>query len=188
MTEKFWGKYRAEVLDNNDPKKRGRVKVKCERLMPGRPELGWAESCFMPGHFFIPRKGDYVWIEFEEGDIHLPVWVGIMPTRKYVKEYLFEGFGDRVNYDHLISMIRTPIHHLQFKNDDLKGNKQVIIKDKSGSSIVLDADVGDINVKATDHLNNIAGGNVTITEAKAPTHSDPPSPKSIIPLEVDTHG
>lgn len=108
--EKLWGKYRAEVLDIDDEEMRGRVLVKCETLMPDKPELGWAESCFMPGHFFLPRKGDFVWIEFEEGDIDLPIWVGIMPTRKYVKEFLFEKYSDRTHYDKDIRILRSENH------------------------------------------------------------------------------
>lgn len=151
--EKYWGKYRAEVKDINDPEMRGRVLVKCEKLMPDNPELGWAESCFMPGQFFLPRKGDYVWIEFEEGDINLPVWVGIMPTREYVKSYLFSAYGDRTNYDPKVSMIRTVEHPgIHFMDNAKNGEKEIIIKDNAGSFTQLESKSGDITIKSTRYL------------------------------------
>jgi hypothetical protein len=91
-TTKLYGKYRAIVLDINDPEMRGRVLVQCPKLS-NKSALGWAESCFPPGMFFLPKKSDFVWIEFEEGDIHKPVWVGIMPTRNYVRDYLQRGYA-----------------------------------------------------------------------------------------------
>jgi hypothetical protein len=91
-TTKLYGKYRAITLDINDPEMRGRVLVQCPKLS-NKSALGWAESCFPPGMFFLPKKGDFLWIEFEEGDIHKPVWVGIMPTRAYVRDYLQMGNG-----------------------------------------------------------------------------------------------
>ena len=172
-SDKLWGKYRAEVLDIADPDKRGRIKVKCENLMPDKPELGWAESCFMPGEFNLPRKGDFVWIEFEQGDISLPVWVGIMPTRKYVKEFLFQEYGDRLNYDTKIRIFRTPMHkgiHF-FDNAELGEikitftestnhyiemngkDKFMDIKDQTGSLINYASSVGDINIKSVRYIN-----------------------------------
>lgn len=84
---KLFGKYRAQVLNITDPEMRGRILVKSPKVLNNH-ELGWAESCFMPGQFFLPRKQDYVWIEFEEGDVHKPIWMGIMPTRAYVRDFI----------------------------------------------------------------------------------------------------
>ena len=151
--EQLWGKYRAEVLDIKDPEMRGRIKVKCERLLPDKPELGWAESCFMPGEFNLPRKGDFVWIEFENGDIALPIWVGIMPTRKYVKEYLFEEYGDRTNYDPQITIMRTSKHPgIHFKDGAEMGEDEIVMKDSGGSFSKYDAKVGDITIKSTRYI------------------------------------
>lgn len=152
--ERLWGKYRAEVIDINDPHMRGRVKVKCERLLPDKSELGWAESCFMPGEFNLPRKGDHVWLEFEDGDISLPIWVGIMPTRQYVKEFLFKEYGDRTNYDPKIHIIRTNGHKgLHFLDGAINGETEISITDNSGSNIQLEGKVGDINIKSTRYIN-----------------------------------
>lgn len=146
----LWGKYRAEVLDINDPDMRGRIKVKCERLMPDKPELGWAESCFMPGQFFLPRKGDFVWIEFEEGDITRPIWVGIFPTRKYVKEFLFSDYPDRTHYDPQIRLIRSANHQgIHWKDGAKSGENEIMIKDSAGSTTTHESKSGDIILKSS---------------------------------------
>lgn len=107
--DKLWGKYRAEVLKIDDPEKRGRVLVKCPSVLPDT-ELGWADSCFPPGIFDIPNKGDLVWIEFENGDINFPIWVGIMPTKEYVKSKFFPS----ESYDPKVRMWVTDAHHTKF--------------------------------------------------------------------------
>lgn len=80
MTEKFYGKFRGTVSDNNDPLKRGRVKIKAPDVL-GDQESGWATPC-MPyagknvGSFLIPPTGCSVWLEFEQGDLDCPIWSG----------------------------------------------------------------------------------------------------------------
>lgn len=186
-TEKLWGKYRAEVVDNDDPKKRGRILVKSTNLIHNKPELGWAESCFMPGTFFIPRKGDFVWIEFENGDINLPIWVGIFPTRKYVKELLFSAFGDRINYDPYMYVITDGGNEIRFKNNDLKGHKHLIIKDYSGTEILFDGNEGNLNINVTDNLTNSAGGSISNGSGNLPSYVDPPIPKPIKPMKGENY-
>lgn len=75
-----YGKFRARVVDLNDPERRGRVKVSCPKVM-GQGQSAWCEIC-VPcayeggGDFFLPKLGDTVWVEFEEGDPTKPIWVG----------------------------------------------------------------------------------------------------------------
>lgn len=87
MTQ-YFGKYRAIVNDVADPEKRGRLLVTVPSLNED-DVLGWAEACLPPGVFMLPKKGTAVYIEFEEGDINLPIWVGVLPTNKYVKDTFF---------------------------------------------------------------------------------------------------
>lgn len=103
---KLYGKYRGEVIDPKDPKKRGRVLIKVPSL--GDVELGWAECCLPPQFFTIPQRGNFVWIEFEEGDMQKPIWVGIMPTDSYYKK-LLEG---QASYD-TTSFIVKPVGNLE---------------------------------------------------------------------------
>jgi hypothetical protein len=76
----YFGKYSGVVIDNADPDGRGRIKFKCESVR-GPITEGWARPC-VPfagnglGFFAVPVKDAHVWIEFEGGDVDLPIWTG----------------------------------------------------------------------------------------------------------------
>ena len=82
-TKKYFGKYQATVLQNQDPELRGRLMLTIPDVMGGIPST-WAEAC-VPlagptgppmGAYLVPPPGAGVWVEFEKGDPNLPVWVG----------------------------------------------------------------------------------------------------------------
>jgi uncharacterized protein involved in type VI secretion and phage assembly len=82
MNKTYYGKYRGEVLANNDEDKRGRLKVKIKGFYNEKDGvLPWALPC-VPyagkgvGLFLIPPIGANVWIEFENGDPSCPIWTG----------------------------------------------------------------------------------------------------------------
>lgn len=78
--KQFLGKYRATVTNNNDPLKKGRLEV----LVPDVSKLipsTWAMPCLpfagvQSGMVVIPANGSGVWVEFEQGDLDYPIWVG----------------------------------------------------------------------------------------------------------------
>lgn len=78
----YYGKYRGLVVDNEDPEQLGRLKVKVPSVLGNEIVTGWALPCtpyggdFNQGMLFIPEVGAGVWIEFEEGDLEFPIWVG----------------------------------------------------------------------------------------------------------------
>jgi uncharacterized protein involved in type VI secretion and phage assembly len=79
IRNRYFGKYRSLVTDNNDPTNRGRIKVKVPAVL-GDLE-SWAMPCFPyagkgSGFYAIPEKNDGVWIEFEAGDPSFPIWTG----------------------------------------------------------------------------------------------------------------
>jgi len=82
MDERRFGKYRAFVIDNEDPEKRGRLRLYIPSVL-GDAETGWALPCFpfgggkSYGWFAVPEKEAQVWAEFEEGDITRPIWTGV---------------------------------------------------------------------------------------------------------------
>ncbi len=74
------GKYRGVVVDNIDPLRLGRVLVQVPKAM-GAGETRWAMPCVpVAGHqsgiFVLPQVGAPVWVEFEQGEPDLPIWVG----------------------------------------------------------------------------------------------------------------
>lgn len=76
----YYGKYRAFVASVDDPEKRGRIRVLCPKLF-GESLSRWCEPCIpfsinKSGDYFPPRIGDFVWIEFEGGDVRYPIYTG----------------------------------------------------------------------------------------------------------------
>jgi uncharacterized protein involved in type VI secretion and phage assembly len=128
---KFYGKYRAIVSNNNDKKdKMGRIKVKCPAVL-GTDESQWCNPCLPfagkdKGLFFLPKVGDSVWVEFEEGDPNKPIWVGN-----------WFGLQEMPNSSNVYSnlgkyhVLQTDETHILFNDKDktvtIKGNVRVII-------------------------------------------------------------
>jgi uncharacterized protein involved in type VI secretion and phage assembly len=81
------GKYRGIVVDNADPERLGRLRVRVPSVLGEDVVTGWALPCAPyggdagHGFLFVPEIGAGVWIEFEEGDLEFPVWVGTYWSR-----------------------------------------------------------------------------------------------------------
>jgi uncharacterized protein involved in type VI secretion and phage assembly len=77
---RFFGKYRGMVLNNIDPMQMGRLQVQVPDVTGVAPAT-WAMPCapvagIQNGMFALPPIGSGVWIEFEQGSVDHPVWVG----------------------------------------------------------------------------------------------------------------
>jgi uncharacterized protein involved in type VI secretion and phage assembly len=78
--KKFYGIYRATVINNIDPMQIGRVQVICPDVSNIIP-TSWAMPCVpiagkQSGTFVVPQIGAGVWVQFEQGDPDYPVWTG----------------------------------------------------------------------------------------------------------------
>ena len=76
----YFGKYRGIVTDVNDPEDMCRIRARVDSLFDGQ-ETAWAmpASPFAgDGHgmVMLPQVGSGVWIEFEAGNLDLPIWSG----------------------------------------------------------------------------------------------------------------
>jgi uncharacterized protein involved in type VI secretion and phage assembly len=82
VDHKYYGKYRGIVIDNEDPEKLGRLKVKIPSLLGNDVVTGWAMPCLPyggaadQGFLAVPEVDAGVWVEFEAGDLEYPIWVG----------------------------------------------------------------------------------------------------------------
>lgn len=82
---RWYGKYRAFVRDNNDPERLGRVRMEIPAVLgTGREHWSeWAYPCFPyggnpdMGMFLVPDEGASVWAEFEGGIVQHPIWTGV---------------------------------------------------------------------------------------------------------------
>jgi uncharacterized protein involved in type VI secretion and phage assembly len=145
---RFYGKYRGQVTDNDDPGNLGRVKATVPRLL-GDAETGWALPAFAyggaseQGLFLVPDVGAGVWIEFEGGDLSYPVWSGTWYTSGDIPESAQPG----------TKVLKTQTGHKLVLDDDAgsvdlvdsNGNSLhmdqggIILEDSFGNSITLDA-------------------------------------------------
>lgn len=82
VERRFYGKYRGFVADNRDPKQLGRLTLRIPSVLGEEVITGWAMPCVPyggqdnQGFLYIPEPGAGVWVEFEEGDLEFPIWVG----------------------------------------------------------------------------------------------------------------
>jgi uncharacterized protein involved in type VI secretion and phage assembly len=82
VERRFYGKYRGFVVNNTDPKRLGRLTLRIPSVLGPEVTSGWAMPCLPyggqknQGFLCIPEPGAGVWVEFEEGDLEFPIWVG----------------------------------------------------------------------------------------------------------------
>lgn len=82
VERRFYGKYRGFVVSTEDPKRLGRVRLQIPSVLGREVVTGWAMPCAPyggqknQGFLTIPEVGAGVWVEFEEGDLEFPIWVG----------------------------------------------------------------------------------------------------------------
>src|ERR1044071_7904330 len=80
QTNRFFGKFRGTVSDNQDPSSLGRIKAQVPEVLVD-VDTGWALPA-LPysgngvGVYTVPAVGAGVWIEFEAGDVSRPIWTG----------------------------------------------------------------------------------------------------------------
>ena len=77
----LFGVYKGRVEYNQDPLNLGRLKIRIpfihgEYNDTPLDKIAWAWPAFPPESFKIPEVGDYVWVMFEGGDPHHPVYFG----------------------------------------------------------------------------------------------------------------
>lgn len=88
-SDKFNGIYRGVVMDNNDPLKYGRIRVKVYPMLSDvvTTNLPWAVPAYPItdgagvnfGYFAVPDISTNVFVMFEQGDIYQPVYLGEAP-------------------------------------------------------------------------------------------------------------
>jgi uncharacterized protein involved in type VI secretion and phage assembly len=77
---RYYGKYRATVLNNQDPLVQARLMLQVPDVLGDVPTT-WALPCLpavgkQMGLFALPAMGSTVWAEFEQGNPDYPIWVG----------------------------------------------------------------------------------------------------------------
>ncbi len=128
----FYGKYRGQVTDNNDPLMLGRIRAKVPAIF-GDNETGWAlpSSPYAGkgvGFFFVPPIDANVWIEFEGGNPEQPIWSGC---------FWVTGETPKTPAVPNIKIIKTDMATITIS--DIPGAGGVTIETTTGLKIVMDA-------------------------------------------------
>ncbi len=78
--DSYVGRYRAFVVDDMDPLEEHRLNVKVPEVM-GDESAAWAKAgpgMVVGDPVVTPAIGSEVWIEFENGSLEYPTWVGVV--------------------------------------------------------------------------------------------------------------
>ena len=137
LNSKKYGKYRATVVDRDDPEGKGRLRLQIPAVL-GDQDSDWALPCFANGGISdvgaitIPELNAHVWVEFEAGDPSLPIWTGT-----------FFGQEEDLPQEAQITppdarVIKTPKGTV-FTISDEDGNESIQLKHHQGQQLDMDA-------------------------------------------------
>jgi type VI secretion system secreted protein VgrG len=127
----------ARVVDHNDPRKMGRVKIQYDWQEQG--ETGWARMATPHaggdrGFLFLPEKGDEVLVAFEHGDPERPIvlgslWNGVDSAPRT------EFWGGDIEPNDVKRIVTKSGHRLQLVDKD--GQEALVIATPSKLKIAM---------------------------------------------------
>jgi uncharacterized protein involved in type VI secretion and phage assembly len=152
VERRFYGKYRGTVVDNEDPALLGRLKLSVPSVLGPDVVTGWATPCAPyggaadQGFLFIPERDAGVWVEFEEGDLEFPIWVGTFWSKPDADSQLPKPEADdgteasEVQDPPTRKIIKTlKGHTIQFEDAD--DAEAILVREgKQGHLITMNAD------------------------------------------------
>lgn len=136
LDERRYGKFRAIVTDTSDPQKRARLRARLPSVL-GDQESDWALPCLPYGGgskfglFLVPPVGAQIWMEFEEGDIHRPLWSGTFWQDQA------DVPADAAKSSPSSLLLQTPGGHV-LELDDEDGHEHVRLEHKGGAKLTID--------------------------------------------------
>ncbi len=140
----FGGLLRGIVVDNNDPKKLGRIKVRIQAAYGDQPvdNLPWAWPCLnyggMPGmhNYAVPEVNAGVWVMFQnkdgQPDTTYPVWLGVWQAEEEKPQRTDEEIQDNTQDAHYYKELRTTSGHSTIYCDK-PGEEYVEVRDKDNN-------------------------------------------------------
>ena len=170
---RHYGKYRGRVVDNKDPDGRGRLKVQVPSLL-GDQATDWALPCFpfggtaQTGSYLVPPVGALVWVEFEQGDLSVPIWTGTYwtrgvaaPANEPAKRIFRTPFGHTLEFDDTKGAEKVRLAHGGDGNPSalFDENGGITITDRQGAQIHLAADGNQLVIRDAN------GNTVTLSQS-----------------------
>lgn len=170
----FFGNYRGVVVDDQDPLKNGRVRIRVFSVYDDIPDLHipWAEYVdpMMGSSINVPVIGTIVWVFFDNGDHRKPVYFGAAPSMKNNgEEHGTPDESREESSDYPKNRVYKSESGITIEIDDTEGNTRYKVSHPSGSSFELTDDgrfettIPDgysLNVEGDGEIN--AGGSLTI--------------------------
>ena len=159
----YFGKFRAFVVDTNDPEGLGRVKLTIPSVL-GEATSDWAMPCVPYGGgadygvLWVPPVGSQVLAEFIEGDPSAPVWAGTFWRRGADVPSEYRAPTTKV--------LKTESGHV-LSFEDADGSEAVTVRSAANAEVVLNPDGG---VSLTDRAGatvtlDAAGGEIVVSDA-----------------------
>ncbi|HET7460533.1 MAG TPA: phage baseplate assembly protein V [Longimicrobium sp.] len=168
MATRVQGVVVGVVQDLDDPQKLGRVRVELPHL--GGQKSAWARIATLMagpdrGSLFRPEPRDEVLVAFHHGDVEQPFVIGALWNASDTPP---ENGGTSEN--HLRTLRSRSGHVLRF--DDTPGAEKIeviahgeahrVVIDVAGKKVRVEADQGDVIVKAGGNVQVEAGGDVQV--------------------------
>lgn len=180
---RYYGKYRALVVDVDDPQKMGRLKLSIPSAL-GEETSDWALPVVpygggdQYGFLAVPPVGSQVVAEFLEGDLSAPIWTGSFWRQgSETPEEHAEGGGQS------LKILKTESGHslsFQDKGDEeqitlhsaagaemvMDAQGSILLTDQAGAVVTLDAEAGELTVAdANGNSITFSSSGVTCTDA-----------------------
>ncbi len=164
VENRYHGKYKGFVADNADPENLGRLKLKVPSILGQDVVTGWAMPCLPyggssdQGFFFIPEIDAGVWVEFEEGDLEYPIWVGTFWSKPGGASEVPKPADSQLPPTSKI--IKTKKGHT-IELEDKDGGEKIKLLHSNGALIEFDSN-GNIKIEAKGKTVLIEGTNIKL--------------------------
>lgn len=186
VQNKYYGKYRGFVVDNNDPEQLGRVSLRVPSVL-GDTVTGWALPCLPfggkadQGLFTIPEVDAQVWVEFEEGELSHPIWTGTFwqqngdipteaakspPTTRLLKT----PAGHVLQFDDESGAEQYRLHHPAGAEMTIDAQGSIVLTDAQGAKVTMDASANQIEVQdASGNTLTMSSSGTTVQDSNGNT-------------------
>lgn len=177
-TSKLNGVYRARVEFNQDPNEQGRVRVRIPELhglknngvqtdsLPWASLLG-SSAGYGYGQFMVPEVGEYVMVQFENGDPYKPILMGSVygAGANNPKEYGTDLDPDDEKWDSIPKDREVAKENLR-----IYPSLKTLYKSPTGATIQVDEKKGAENIFIGDGLGQYIriGTNMSTEKRKGP--------------------
>ncbi len=140
---RYYSTYPGIVIDNDDPKKLGRLIINVPRVHGSDKPDNWAWPTMARGSWKIPEKGEPVRVMFEEGNPQHPVWnfgwynkTEVLPKNADLDHQVWQTYSENIislsNKDGSINIETKDGHKIDIVEDN------ILFTSKQGMKVTID--------------------------------------------------